>query len=732
MNAFSPRSQKRTASTCLTCRARKVRCDGRPRLCTNCERLGFPCSYDDGGSSDDQALDDADHASDSNLGGGSGVWVPRRRVRQACLRCHAKKAKCTGTLPKCDRCQAQSLECIYRPGKRSLAASDATRGSEQRAASHDAAHAMPHAAFDRTAVAAANVANIGSPVQIAPALSPQNQVAEEGYDALAQRAFDAYFRHIHHIPVFAFLHRASVMQRYHAGQLDQALVLALIGIASLLADSGTTAEYGNRCIDDAAALVLGELEKPSVLRLQALVIIVKHRILSRRFASAFMLHATACRFATALRLNYENPNLSFLARESRRRLMWSLYMIDASIADGQADLAIWVDAESQIHLQLPCNERNFEFDLPETTEAVRPPRPEMGGTLVPLPDDFGFLALNVRIQWLRCRILQYTVKVLCSPPTEATALPSRCAQLATELQEFEARLPLSFRWSESNVRLRTYSPRLCVFVMTHVIWQQCHLDLYRLFLPGLKEGLPAAALGRLDPQFVVEGRNRCYEHARSLADMFAQLLAPGNSIPVTDLDLPSSAYQCARILDHGQRYHGEELGISPENVREVARVCKQISSRCESVPACAAIVSDIDKLIHGEGAIDSGRLGSPATGIPALDQPYPPTESLEGGRTSSLPLTPRSALGAGAIARTVGIDEAMSLIAAPLAPEHISVAESPAEHDMVAGASRNNAFDGALEGINFGPDSFDMDWSTALSDDWFGIGAYRSGMGGSA
>jgi len=417
----------------------------------------------------------------------------------------------------------------------------------------------------------------------------------EPEEALVSRAFESFFRHVHHIPMFSFLHRASLMERYHAGTLDRSLLLALIGITSLLTDMGPGMdEYGDRCIEDAASICLGELEKPSILRLQALVIVVKHHILSKRFSSAFMLHAVTSRFATALRLNHENPSLCFLARESRRRLMWSIYMIDSALAGGQPDFAIWPDAERQILIQLPCNERHFEFDLPEVTEQLRPPPPDTQGIMPPLPDVVGFMALHVRIHWMRTRILQCTLKAATSPSLEElAALPGRCAELAAELDVFEARLPLSFRWSEANLRLRTYSPRLGIFVMTHVWWRQCHLDLYRLFLAGLKEALPPTAMAQMDPHFVVQGRRKCYEHAKAMADMFAQLLTLGSDAPMTDIDLPGCAFQCSRILYHGLQTAADEMGFTLEGVRELATVCLRTARQSTTGSACASIVSHI-------------------------------------------------------------------------------------------------------------------------------------------
>ena len=116
---FSPdRRPKKSSTTCTTCRARKVRCNGTRPVCANCQRLGFPCSYDD---------------SDN------GAWtvaLPRRRVKQACLSCHSRKARCSGHVPACERCRAQGIDCIYRPSKRTLTSSSTRESTVTSPQSH--------------------------------------------------------------------------------------------------------------------------------------------------------------------------------------------------------------------------------------------------------------------------------------------------------------------------------------------------------------------------------------------------------------------------------------------------------------------------------------------------------------------------------------------------------------------------------------------------------------------
>lgn len=119
------RQPKKSSATCTTCRARKVRCNGTRPVCSNCQRLGFPCSYDD---------DSTDPAA---AAAAWSVALPRRRVKQACLSCHSRKARCSGHMPACDRCRAQGIECVYRPTKRARVSTKSISGGRDSPQSHD-------------------------------------------------------------------------------------------------------------------------------------------------------------------------------------------------------------------------------------------------------------------------------------------------------------------------------------------------------------------------------------------------------------------------------------------------------------------------------------------------------------------------------------------------------------------------------------------------------------------
>ncbi|ODA83064.1 hypothetical protein RJ55_01573 [Drechmeria coniospora] len=559
---------KKSPSTCSACRARKVRCDGLRPLCSNCQRLSFPCSYDD---------DDADVGHRS---------LPRRRAKRACLACHGRKARCSGHVPSCDRCRAQGLECVYRPSRRRTAPREtcgqADAGPDGDDAADDAHPDSDTPLTDRP----------GTETPSTLDLDLELTCPDESFDALVRRTLDQFFRHVHHIPMYSFLHRASLMEQYNAGKVDKALLLALVGITSCLTDMGPgLADYGDRCVDNAEALIFAHYTRPSTFKIQALVFIVKHRILSSKFSSAFILFSLASRFAAALRLNYDNPNLCFLARESRRRLIWSLYCMDSAISSGHRDFSLW--RADNLHICLPCNERNFEFDLPQQTEKLIPPLDEPAG---PRAEDVGSIALHVRIFHLRQKISEFTKSLLVGPAVDALDLQATVLSLHQHLDDFANRLPASFQFSENSLRLRAYSPRICVFVMIHVWWRQCHCDLYRVALAGFRDALPRRVLDCLDDGFVRHCRRQCLDHSLAMADIFSKMQKLGAK-PVADLDLALCAYQCARMLKYAFHVGTDTSALTADAVTAQARLCLRTIRQCCAGPAAASIGSDLEALI---------------------------------------------------------------------------------------------------------------------------------------
>lgn len=95
----------------------------------------------------------------------------------------------------------------------------------------------------------------------------------------------------------------------------------------------------------------------------------EHELRVGNYASAFMLTGLAVRMSQALGLNAadrrqhssiaETPPPSYY--ESRHRLMWSVFVLDAWVGSGVDELTMI--HESNIHVALPASESDFIMDL---------------------------------------------------------------------------------------------------------------------------------------------------------------------------------------------------------------------------------------------------------------------------------------------------------------------------------------------------------------------------------
>ena len=141
-----------------------------------------------------------------------------------------------------------------------------------------------------------------------------------------------------------------------------------------------------------------------------------------------MLSGLTVRLAQALKLNKEYSSdilctdtsdpasPSVVTRESRRRLMWAVFALDAWTGTGSEQMALL--RESDIKIQLPCNERSFGLRIASVTETLG-----VGHVLQSLPPavvpnkpaaNMGIMAYYVRIVTLRKRVVRFVDSCLFS------------------------------------------------------------------------------------------------------------------------------------------------------------------------------------------------------------------------------------------------------------------------------------------------------------------------------
>lgn len=399
-------------------------------------------------------------------------------------------------------------------------------------------------------------------------------------ETLVLRALEVFFRTLHYIPVFSFMHQAVITESYRAGVLDKALVLALVGLTSSLADLGPgTRELGTRYIDEAESILLKDMESPKISKVQALILVIKHRENARRFGSVFMLTAIAARFVTALRLNYEHKAQPFLTREGCRRLLWSLFMIDTHIAGGYQDFAL-LPADI-IHVQLPCHEDTYKLNLPSATPSLHDGNTALAGSTA--MEELSPLAQVIRVRWLRHRVLAFTKKAAVLKLDRSLDVEVRVLQ--DELDSFLASLPPNLHFSEDTARLHSYSNTFSAFATIHIVWYTTHCILYRLTMHGIKEALPSQVIDSLEPAFVEHCRRQCLEKSRGMAEVFRTVTCSGMNMACVDLDMAVNAYQCARMLFYLYRMMPGEVGFN--DLQTLVGYCETFVNGL--VPDCEAL-----------------------------------------------------------------------------------------------------------------------------------------------
>lgn len=137
---------------------------------------------------------------------------------------------------------------------------------------------------------------------------------------------------------------------------------------------------GNEWAKEAKRLIFSDLDVVSIEKLMAAVLLHDHELRCGKFASAFMLCGISTRMAQALQMNVEystdvlcthsSDGPSPAARESRRRLMWATYIMDAWVGSGVDQLTL-LD-EDDFKIQLPGSDQNFARQTAAITETLEP------------------------------------------------------------------------------------------------------------------------------------------------------------------------------------------------------------------------------------------------------------------------------------------------------------------------------------------------------------------------
>jgi hypothetical protein len=346
------------------------------------------------------------------------------------------------------------------------------------------------------------------------------------------------------MPSYAFLHEPTIREQSQNNTLDQSLALAIVAIAKiLLSPKSQRLNESTSLLNKAETIILDHLERPSTVKLQALILIIHYHIQTGRFSRAYMLTGLAARAATALRLNYERPELRFIAQEARRRVLWALTAIDGQFSVGLPEYE--TIPHTIIYQRLPCREDMFSTGDPRHAATPRLAHLEKDST-----SPISLLGVCIRLSKIQKDIMRLTRQLALSEQP-LVHLSGLVQEIQKDLWRVQADVELSFGYqitSSTHLIAMQDDRWFTRYLQISITWHQSHCDLYRLFLPGYPEAAPKIIIGAMDISVKEHAVRQCHEHVERIN----QILSDLQTLPST-LVLPHSIAICA--------YHATRLTL---------------------------------------------------------------------------------------------------------------------------------------------------------------------------
>ncbi|OAA38365.1 Transcription factor [Metarhizium rileyi] len=395
-----------------------------------------------------------------------------------------------------------------------------------------------------------------------------------------RRVVEQYFSNVHPLRCFAFVHKPSFMRQLDKGIVsdDESALLHIIcahgaKFLVLSADQGDSnsppsllRNAGNQWAKRAESLMLTNFGNISVQRLMTAILLHDFHFRLGEYGQALMLSGLAVRMAHALKINTEyNSDIlcteeeeeeekgedsstpSVASRESRRRLMWACYVLDAWTGNGVDQLTLL--RENDIKIQLPSNERNFGLRIPSVTETLG-----VGHVLQFLPPaivprrpaaNMGIMAYYIRVVALWKRIVRYVNHLHAGPPPWQPE--SLFAALDADLHLWRRELPDFVEYTTETIYARLDSNQLGSLVLIHCTYHHNYLELFKLTMPDLFKLPTPFTFPPEHQEFLQTARANAYHHAQQIADILAEAAEHGSRL-LSDSLLPFFVYDSSRVM----------------------------------------------------------------------------------------------------------------------------------------------------------------------------------------
>lgn len=221
-----------------------------------------------------------------------------------------------------------------------------------------------------------------------------------GNKIILESHVNTYFEYLNTIPQYSFIHKASFLRNFHHNTLDPLFLRCVCGIASRFVQERPRHDYVSEWLKEVEVQMWPRMAEMKVQSLQILLLLIFWYSLERKISNMWTSSAMAARIAYGMRLNHEmSDKMPFVSKEVRRRIMWSIFMLDKFCAGGFAELTLCNANTMQVNL--PCDERNFELDIPIATPKLIPATTSGG-----LESGIGIMGYMSRLVKIRHEVLE--------------------------------------------------------------------------------------------------------------------------------------------------------------------------------------------------------------------------------------------------------------------------------------------------------------------------------------
>ncbi|ORY34962.1 hypothetical protein BCR39DRAFT_515811 [Naematelia encephala] len=662
------RTTKRVRTGCLTCRARKIKCDETPGGCRNCERRRVRC--DTVPSPDITASDIHDFDAQAILGtfqkSPSTSTDPGQRLA-ACLACRKARAKCSHSRPQCTRCQRRNIaECQYpslSPSRQLTPSatarvrtqlgkprSSAKRSSRKRIASPEAVVTVDQG---ETETVTGQSSHLAAP---SPTVRSKSLFTALPEARIINRLVDTFFECVYPYQANGFLHKGTLRKRIRDGEAPRTLLLAICAISSRFLylagtiDSDLFSPIQARLWARQATIDLMTSEEISCDTAAAALLLCKNSSYDGEWNNGISMGAVATRHAVQLGLYGEIDNHSLEGKdwpeiESRRRIMFAAYAGNRKTAAGTTELIVC--PSTSMRIQLPCEEQNFDLIMPCVTPV---PALEDDDILVDAESysNVGLLGHYIRLVGLRYLIHLWvnrhhdrTQKSVQLPPNLQSDLEFQ--SILRKLGVWKATLPERYLLTRENIFARHGSPSLGPFVMLHLWYDMLQSELYNA---AHEQCSYAMAASTHEPaEWAKSAQATCIEHATNISKTLRMLRENvGEDFVILDSSLPALCFSSVRL----QLRYGRTRGDIADNLRLLLGALEQTS---KYFPSALILLRELRRMILDHGLEAWWDDETPTLDLDRLEHPFlrrlkhhEAQNRAEVRVVSSLPFGPRISL----------------------------------------------------------------------------------------